>query len=146
MFYSTVSINQLSSELRTVHICMAPAVRVRYKEPLGRNLPFCASLGRSILGRNFAEVSLVEEWRRQDKLNMVMVAESRLAWKMSHTVNAGWEGCFGQLGGRKVMRYLYFMLTKFFFLVIMLASTCLKTLVKSYYIRFTLMEKKVLTA
>ena len=109
VFQILVSVNQVSSELRTVHIWKDPTVRLRSQEPLGRGPATLIFPLKKHFGRDFPEVILVDERGQQGEL--VMVTQNRpvrvrnTGWEMSSTVNAGWERYSGQAGGRKGLRY-----------------------------------------
>lgn len=81
VFQILVSVNQVSSELRSVHIWKDPAVRLRSQEPLGRGPTTLVFILKKHSGRGFPQVILVDERGQQGELVLVTQNPDWSGWE-----------------------------------------------------------------
>lgn len=105
VFQILVSVNQVSSELTTVHIWKAPAVRLRTQEPLGRGSTTLIFTLKKHFGKDFPEVILVDElgttgWTSEgdSESRLVRVKNNRPrdvkhceCWMVKQEAEKGWD-------------------------------------------------------
>ena len=104
VFQILVSVNQVSSELRTVHIWKNPAVRLRTQESLGRGSTTPIFTLKKHFGRDFPEVILVDEWGQQGELVGVTQNPDWSGWKTTGRGLSAPGMLEGQAGRRKGRR------------------------------------------
>lgn len=105
VFQILVSVNQVSSELRTVHIWKNPAVRLRTQESLGRGSTTLIFTLKKHFGRDFPEVILVDERGQQgEPVRVTQNPTGQGEKQQAERCQVAWM-LDGQAGGRKGMRY-----------------------------------------